>query len=320
MALIGNAAYAALSKRKLLGLAAVALLPVRRSSAGAASFALKKIADGVFAFEGVHALMTPANEGAICNLGVVIGNEAVAVIDSGGSIIEARALTDAIKGVTDKPVRYLINTHMHPDHVFGNAHFRDAGAEIIGHRNLPEALAARKDTYINNFRRELGDELMHGVEIVPPTRLVQDKFTLNLGDRSLELRAWGPAHTDNDLTILDAKTSTLFTGDLAFIAHLPTLDGSLLGWMKQMDEIAMLPASRCVPGHGPAPSSWPQALDDERRYFAALASDIREAVAKGRKMGDVVKTAAASERERWQLFDEYNQRNAAAAFAELEWE
>jgi quinoprotein relay system zinc metallohydrolase 2 len=264
--------------------------------------------------------MTPDNHGAICNLGVVVGQDAVAVIDSGGSLVEARALTAAISSVTDKPLRYLVNTHMHPDHVFGNAHFRDLGAEIVGHRNLPEALAARKDTYLQNFRRELGEELMKGVEIVPPTRLVEDQLSLDLGGRKLELKAWGPAHTDNDVTVLDAASGTLFAGDLAFIGHIPTLDGSLLGWMKQMDAIAALPAARCVPGHGPAASPWPQALEDEKRYFAALAGDMRKAIADGVKMGDAVTSAAAGESGRWQLFDQFNERNAAAAFAELEWE
>jgi quinoprotein relay system zinc metallohydrolase 2 len=298
------------------------VLSFMEASAGRAAdrLQLEKVADGVFAFRGAHALMTPSNQGAICNLGIITGREAVAVIDSGGSLIEARALLAAIGDVTDKPVRYLINTHMHPDHVFGNAIFRDAGATIVGHRNLPRALEARGETYLHNFTRDLGAAIMKGVEIIPPQTLVDDRLLLDLGDRAIELRAWKPAHTDNDVTVLDAATKTLFTGDLTFIGHVPTLDGSLLGWMGQLSELAGISAVQCVPGHGPVPAPWPSALDAETRYFDALARDIRKSISDGQKMGDAVKTAAEIERRNWSLFDEYNERNAAAAFAELEWE
>ncbi len=182
------------------------------------------------------------------------------------------------------------------------------------------ALEARGAFYLKSYRRQLGERLMEGVEIVPPTRLVADRMSLDLGGRSLELRAWKPAHTDNDLTAFDPTTRTLFAGDLAFVGHLPTLDGSLLGWMAQLDALAAIDAAVAVPGHGPVPSPWPAALDDERRYFDVLAADLRKAIADGVPLARAVETAGLSERDRWALFDVYNQRNATAAYAELEWE
>ena len=126
--------------------------------------------------------------------------------------------------------------------------------------------------YLQSYRGQLGDALMKGIEIVPPTLLVEDRLELDLGGRVLELRAWKAAHTDNDVTIYDAATRTLFAGDLVFMGHVPTLDGSLLGWMRQMDALAAIDAARVVPGHGPAPAGWPDALDAERRYFEVLAA------------------------------------------------
>ncbi len=283
-------------------------------------FKLRKVADGVFAFQGVDELMSAANQGAISNLGVVVGTDAVAVIDSGGSLIEANALIAAIGKISARPVRYLINTHMHPDHVFGNAAFRQIGATIVGHHNLPRALEARGAFYLQNFREQIGDALIEGIEIIPPTMLVDDRLQLDLGGRVLELQAWKAAHTDNDLTVFDSATRTLFAGDLVFIGSLPTLDGSLLGWLRQMDALAAIGATRVVPGHGPVPADWPAALTGERRYFEILARDIRKAIADGTPLRDAVKTAGASERGNWHLFDDYNERNATAAFAELEWE
>lgn len=293
---------------------------VGRALAAGMPLKLDEIADGVFSAQGLTELMTPANDGAIANLAAIVGNDTVAVVDSGGSLVEASALIAALEAITEKPVRYLINTHMHPDHIFGNAAFRDLGATIVGHRNLPAALEARGAFYLQSYRRQIGPTLMQGIEILPPSLLVDDRLDIDLGGRTLQLRAWKAAHTDNDLTVFDIATRTLLTGDLVFLNHLPTLDGSLLGWMRQLDDLAAIPAARVVPGHGPVPSDWPAALAPQRRYFEVLAGDLRKAITAGVPLAKAVKTAGGSERANWALFDDYNERNATAAYAELEWE
>ena len=278
---------------------------------------VREIAAGVHVYQAPVAMMSAENEGATANLGFIVGNEAVAVIDTGGSVRAGRRLMAAIRRITDRPVRYVINTHVHPDHIFGNAAFE--GAIFAGHRNLPRALGARGAFYLAAFRRILGDEAMADVKIIAPTLPVEDERLLDLGGRILRIRSWRAAHTDNDVTVLDEATGTLFGGDLVFQRHIPVLDGSIKGWLAALDDLARIPAQRVVPGHGPV-AAWPAALEDERRYLARLAADVRAAIERGATIGAASQGAGESERTRWELFDESNARNATAAFSELEWE
>jgi quinoprotein relay system zinc metallohydrolase 2 len=283
-------------------------------------FSVNEVAPGVFVHQGRYELFTPRNSGDTSNAGFIIGKDAVAVVDTGGSAHVGAQLLAAIRARTKLPIRYVINTHMHPDHLFGNVAFKGESPIFIGHAKLPRALASRGDRYLAINKELLGDAFA-GTEIVPPTEFVEDRRELDLGDRKLLLEAHPTAHTDNDLTVLDEKTGTMFLGDLLFSRHIPALDGSIRGWLALIDRLsARTDVKLAVPGHGPASMPWPAAIDAEKRYLSTVAADVRTMIKEGKTLAEAAEKAGLSEKDAWLLFKEYHARNVSAAFAELEWE
>jgi quinoprotein relay system zinc metallohydrolase 2 len=280
---------------------------------------VEQVAPGVYVHHGLDEEATIANQGGIANVGFVIGEDAVAVIDSGGSPMEGAALLAAIRRKTQLPVRYVINTHFHPDHVMGNAAFVAEDPTFIGHRNLPMGLLSRRDSYVAAYESVFGPDSARDA-IVVPSHLVRDRETIDLGHRVLEIRAFPTAHTDSDLIVIDQASKTLFAGDLVFLERIPAIDGSILGWLKAIAVLRGIPAARVVPGHGPVAAPWPAALDPEQAYFELLLRDIRELIAAGGSLQQATDTIGRSESGHWRLFDSYNARNVTAAYTELEWE
>ena len=281
---------------------------------------MTEIVPGAFVRRGATALPNPANRGAIANIGFIVGRDSVAVIDTGGCLCDGLALREAIAARTALPVKAVINTHVHPDHIFGNAAFAGPGVTILGHYNLPRALAERGAHYLRSYGAQAGPAAMEGTKPVPPSELVRDRTQIDLGDRVLIIEAHPAAHTDNDLTVFDPTTATLWAGDLIFLDHIPVLDGSLKGWLSVTEALMRHEAKWIVPGHGPAFIPWPAAGESQLRYLRRLASDLHQSVAAGKSIRDVAETAGASESANWQLFDSFNTRNATTGFAELEWD
>jgi len=282
-------------------------------------FAVENPLPGVYVHYGQSAEMTRANLGDVANLGFVVGARCVAVIDTGGTFAVGRALREAIRRVAEVPVCYVINTHVHPDHIFGNAAFAEDRPEFIGHARLADAMRSRGPNYLNALRRDLGDIARQSV-IVMPTRSVAATAELDLGGRILRLRAWPTAHTDTDLTVFDEASRTLWLGDLAFVGHVPVLDGNLRGFLAVLEEVKGIQANLAVPGHGRA-VAWPGAIGPEERYFKHLLADVRAAIKAGRTLAETLAVAGDGDGdERWLLFDQFHRRNVATAYAELEWD
>lgn len=280
---------------------------------------MEEAAPGVYVHHGVHEDLDQGYHGDICNIGFIVGETGVAVIDSGGSLAVGQRLRESVRKVTALPILYVINTHVHPDHIFGNAAFRQDKPVYVGHANLANAMEMRKESYLRNNATWLGADAA-GSEIVKPTQAITGTQELDLGNRTLLLTAYPTAHTNTDLTVLDRSSATLWTGDLLFVERTPSIDGDLQGWLQVLETLRTVSALRAIPGHGPVVTDWNLALNDQQRYLNTLLTDVRTAIKQGQSMEQTMDSAAASERDLWALFDIVNRRNVNLIYPKLEWE
>lgn len=291
-----------------------------RCAPSGTALAVAEVVPGVFVHVGQIAEPNEANLGDVSNLGFIVGEKSVAVVDSGTARWMGEALWRSIRHVTDKPVSHMILTHMHPDHALGASVFAEAGAVVVGHPALPRALADRQANYLESLNRLIGAQAFLGTTVSAIDRLVDDAMEIDLGGRVLHLQAWQTAHTGTDITVLDSGSGTLFAGDLVFDQHTPALDGSLVGWRTVIAELQQVEISGLVPGHGGPLLKWPQESVHMDRYLRVLEQDTRHALEAGHRLGEAVEVIGQSEEQNWRLFEAYNARNATVAFTELEWE
>jgi quinoprotein relay system zinc metallohydrolase 2 len=285
-----------------------------------ATLPVSEIAPGVFVHTGKALALDAPGHDDIANIGFVVGTRCVAVIDSGGSVRVGRSLRATVREHTPLPVCYLINTHVHVDHVLGNLAFKDDRPEFVGHEALGAALARSREFFLKTYAADF-EQPPDAAQIIAPDRTVGvgNEVRLDLGQRQLALRAWPRAHTDCDLTVFDQASATLWTGDLLFVKRTPVLDGSLKGWLAVTAKLARVPALHVVPGHGPVSRDLPAALEPQRRYLEALLQGVRAELSRGKPLQEAV-SDVQPQKSLWQLWDETHPRNVARAYQELEWE
>ena len=185
------------------------------------------------------------------NVGAVVGDDQVLVIDTRGWRAQAEELRRDLRRLSPLPWRQVVNTHAHFDHCFGNELFR--GAAIWGHERCAENLRTRGEEQRASMIAWLpkAAEELAAVEIVPPDRLVRERATLLVGGRRVELRYLGPGHTDNDLVVLVPDAGVVFAGDLVEEGAPPSYgDAFPLDWPGTVGRLLEVAPAVVVPGHG----------------------------------------------------------------------
>jgi quinoprotein relay system zinc metallohydrolase 2 len=289
--------------------------------ASSPSIEFEEVAPGIFVHQGEHLDVDETYHGDIANIGFIVGEESIAVIDSGGSLKIGNELKTAIRKFSKLPVRYVINTHVHLDHIYGNASFVGENVDFIGHVELPKAMALRKEFYERINLEYLDVPNDQSIQIAPNILIKPNESKIfDLGNRKIKVMAYSIAHTKTDVTIEDLKTKTLWAGDLLFTERTPVIDGDIHGFIDVIDKILTLDIDLVIPGHGTPTKKWEEAFLKEQNYFKLLRDEVRLAIDNDQDLQLTIDTAAQSESEKWELFDIQNGRNINKIFPMMEWE
>ncbi|MGB8841210.1 MAG: MBL fold metallo-hydrolase [Aliidongia sp.] len=283
------------------------------AASGADPFVLKPIGPGVYA-----AIDGPEGKSG-SNAGVIIGDDGVAVVDSFFDPESTKALVAEIRKLTPRPIRYVVNTHYHIDHVGGDGVLREAGAIIIAHRNVR---GWERTENLHLFGDRLKPEQKTQIEALVQPDLVTDKdLTIWLGTRRIDVRAV-EGHTGSDLVISVPDAHVLFCGDMLWRKIPPNIiDGTVSKWIATVNGFQALPRASemvFVPGHGDV------AKLADVADFSAYLTDLTTITAEERKAGlsgaDLTKAVVPKLKARhpdWDAIDRAAPREVPYMDAEL---
>jgi cyclase len=249
--------------------ASLTLLPAAFAEKG-----LTKIVDNVYSYVDVKKTSYANSFGA--NAGIIIGKEGIVVIDTLLSAKEAKRFIKDIRTVSKKPIKYVIDTHYHLDHAFGNSEFSKLGAVIVAHRNAMENLQKTGESTLKNYKDYgIPKKAMEGTKIALPRLTYDSKMTIDLGDQKIELIHPGSAHTNGDTIVVVPDKKVIFTGDVLFTNFHPFLaEGDLTSWAKVLDSILAMDVEKIIPGHGPL--SVKKDIEEMKAYLVMFDMKAKE--------------------------------------------
>jgi glyoxylase-like metal-dependent hydrolase (beta-lactamase superfamily II) len=279
-----------------------------------------KLAEGVYALVGPLTNRTPENLGNNANFGVVITEQGVVLIDSGGTYKGAEMLHAAIRKLTDKPVKWVINSGGQDHRWLGNGYFKALGAQVIANEKAVADQKARLQNQFSRLGSLVGDAGLEGTEAVYADETFADKKVLTLGKTRIELYHAGHAHTPGDSFIWLPEHKIVFSGDIVYMERMLGVGGQSAHrtWIEAFEAMAALQPEVVVPGHG-APASLDKARADSYDYLVFLRQAVLDFIDEGYGMEDIGKIDQS--RFSYLLnYDSLKGRNAQRVFEELEWE
>ena len=284
------------------------------------SFNLEEVADKIYVHFGFQEDANKINKGDISNIGFIVGDKSILVIDTGGTPSIGEALYKKINDISDLPISYIVITHSHPDHYFGTNVFINGSADIIGHSKLQRSLDANFEFYKNLQLVNTRDQSVKEFKNSKITKIVNvdKKLTIDLGNRIVEIKAWPSGHTDNDLSIFDKKTRTLWTENI-FIKRTPSIRASVKGWKKNLEETSKMDVNLIIPGHGPVKKK-NEALRPMLSYFNRLIENTRKFHKNNLSLSKAIENFPSKNLENWLLYNIYHPSNVTKVYTELEWE
>lgn len=299
-------------------LLAAAVCCTAASAAGALE--VQKVTDDIYAIVGPLEQRSPENLGNNATFGLVVTSEGSVLIDPGGSRQGAMVLDQAVRSVTDQPVRIVINTGGQDHRWLGNGYFRSKGAKIIASEAAVEDQRDRQSLQLTMLTALIGSEKLAGTEPAYADETFSKNLEFSFGGLTFQLIHPGPAHTPGDSFVFVPEKSTLFSGDIVYVERLlGVIEASHSGsWIEAFEELAALKPRRLVPGHGHA-TDLATARAQTYDYLVHLRKAVRAHLDGG---GDMIGSVDVDQSafKHISLFDQLAKRNAQAVYAELEFE
>ena len=277
-----------------------------------------RVATDVYAVIGDLAGQTYENEGLNNNLGFVVTDKGVLVINTGPSQRVAKALHAAIKKTTKQPIKWVVSVNSQNHYWLGNDYFKSLGATLIaskeGERVMREMGAQQLETNLALLKEKAA-----GTKLAYPTDLVADKRELKLGKTTVQLLHFGPAHTPGDLIVWLPEQKILFSGDIIYTERLLAVIpiGNTANWIEAFDKLAALNPKTIVPGHG-RPTNLERARRDTRDYLSFLRAEAKRIFDTSGSLQEAVEKTDQSRFRSLVNFDLLARRNMNQVFQEVE--
>ncbi len=280
---------------------------------------LKKVSPHVYYVEGTAGVATD-NEGFISNAGFVVTDAGVVVFDSLGTPSLANKLLEKIRSITSQPVKKVIVSHFHADHIYGLQVFEELGAEIIapmGAQKYLQSEAARERLEERQFSLE--PWVNENTRLVLPDTTLSQSTRFQLGDIAFTINYMGKAHSDGDLTMLVEPDKVLFSGDIIFQERIPFVGSAdSKKWLDTLTRLETNGLNVLIPGHGPASDDPANTISLTRRYLAYLREVMAAGIDDFTPFDEVYANADWSAFKQLPAFDEGNRINAYQVYLSME--
>lgn len=269
------------------------------------------------------------NEGNTSNAGFVVTPDGVIVFDALGTPSLGWALLQDIRKITDRPVRYVVLSHYHADHIYGLQAFKDhTGAVIVAQDRAREYKEENEETAderanqrLDQRRAALAPWVDDKTRVVPPDITFNDRLTLTLGGKRFEMIYAGPAHSASDMMMMDETDGVLFAGDIVQSGRVPFMNGDDVDtkqWLKALESVARLNPRFIIPGHGAPSTAAQQAIAFTHDYIAYVRQAMQKAVDNWTDFDVAYKQTDWSKYAKMPAFEANNRGNAYRIFLELE--
>lgn len=263
-----------------------------------------KLDENSYYFYGKEEYFSPTNGGDIANVSFIITKNSVILIDTGSSFEYGLQVKQNIEKITSKPIKYIINTHHHPDHFLGNSAFEKG--DIFATNYTKEEIAKNGDLYITNLVN-IVQSAMKDTKIKIPNNILNEK-ELVFDDYKLKI-LYLDGHTKSDVAIYDENSKILYASDLVFNRRtLATPHANLQTWIKTLEELKKIDYKILVAGHGIA-SVGKTAIDENIVYLRFLDNTLKQSARNGLDIFEILNKPIPKEFENFSMFKEEFERS-----------